>query len=246
MHDARFGIFRLAEKFCIDPGVGALLLRPSLLLKARDIDGVDLLLQNQTVIDLDLGLGIKRELMRLVGRDVQRIDRAGLILRHHAAVKFLAEPPIDMRRQFHARRRQRLDRGAKARQGIDEGMDGSAALEIAGNCDLQDSRGPYRAVEAHRAHHWLVREPNGQEVLAYSVARPRLTDPNFHSRLKRFEGAVLVLVLIQTSGHGRDRLNSPAVWRSIVRSRDPAIGRSLRSTLPAINRSRRLPSLTLR
>jgi uncharacterized protein YjbI with pentapeptide repeats len=52
-----------------------------------------------------------------------------------------------------------------------------------------------------------VREPNGQEVLAYSVARPRLTDPNFHSRLKRFEGAVLVLVLIQTSGRGRDRLN---------------------------------------
>ena len=41
-----------------------------------------------------------------------------------------------MRRQFHAGRGQGIDGGAEARQRIDEGMDGAAAFEVAGNRDL--------------------------------------------------------------------------------------------------------------
>ena len=41
-----------------------------------------------------------------------------------------------MRRQFHSGRGQGIDGRAEARQRIDEGMDGAAAFEIAGNRDL--------------------------------------------------------------------------------------------------------------
>ena len=51
-------------------------------------------------------------------------------------MKFLAQPAIDMRRQFHAGRGEGIDGGAETRQRIDEGMDGAAAFEIAGDGDL--------------------------------------------------------------------------------------------------------------
>ncbi len=42
-----------------------------------------------------------------------------------------------MRGQLHARRRHRIDDGAEAGERIDEGVDGAAALEVAGDRDLQ-------------------------------------------------------------------------------------------------------------
>ena len=42
------------------------------------------------------------------------------ILGHHLAVKFLAQPSIDVRRQLHAGRGQGVDRGAEPRQSVDE------------------------------------------------------------------------------------------------------------------------------
>ena len=81
--------------------------------------------------------------MRLIGGDVERIDRAAVDLPRglgdHAAVKFLAQPPIDMRRQLHAGRGQGIDGGAEPRQRIDEGMDRAAAFEVAGDRDLHVS-----------------------------------------------------------------------------------------------------------
>ena len=69
-------IFRLAEEFGVDLRVGPLLLGPALLLEAGDVDRVDLLLQDQAVVDFRLG--IERKLMRLVGGDVERVDRAAV------------------------------------------------------------------------------------------------------------------------------------------------------------------------
>ena len=51
-------------------------------------------------------------------------------------MKFLAQPPVDVRRQLHPRRRQGIDGGAEPRQRVDEGMDGAAALKVAGDRDL--------------------------------------------------------------------------------------------------------------
>ena len=58
------------------------------------------------------------------------------IFRHHAAMEFLAQPAIDVGRQLHAGCGQGIDGRAKTGQRVDEGMDGAAALEIAGNRDL--------------------------------------------------------------------------------------------------------------
>src|SRR4029077_6524695 len=128
--------FGFTEKLSVDPRVRPLLLTPPLFLEAGNIDGVDLLLHYQAVIDFRLG--IERELMRLVRGDVERVDGAALsgVFRNHAAVKFLAQPAIDMRGQFHSWRGEGLDRGAKARQRVNERMNGAAALEVAGNGDL--------------------------------------------------------------------------------------------------------------
>jgi hypothetical protein len=51
-------------------------------------------------------------------------------------VKFLAQAARYVRRQFHARSRQGIDGGAEARQRINEGMNGAAAFEVAGDGDL--------------------------------------------------------------------------------------------------------------
>ena len=107
MHDAGVGVFRLVQEFRVDLWIVAFLLAPALLLEARHIDGVDLLLHQKPVIDFRIGN--ERQLVRLVGGDIERVDRADLsgILRHHAAVEFLAQPAIDVGRQLHAGRGQR-------------------------------------------------------------------------------------------------------------------------------------------
>ena len=75
--------------------------------------------------------------MRLVRGDVERVDRiVGGALRHHAGAEFLAQAAVDMLRQLHPGRRQRIDDGAEARQRIDERMDGAAAAQVAGDGDL--------------------------------------------------------------------------------------------------------------
>ena len=51
-------------------------------------------------------------------------------------MKFLAQPPVDVPRQFHAGRGQGIDGGAEAGERIDERMNGAAALEVAGDRDL--------------------------------------------------------------------------------------------------------------
>ena len=51
-------------------------------------------------------------------------------------MKFLAQPSIDMRRQFHAGSGQGIDGRAETGERIDERVNGAAALEIAGNGDL--------------------------------------------------------------------------------------------------------------
>src|SRR5690348_12801507 len=65
-----------------------------------------------------------------------------------------------MRRQFHSRRGEELDRGAEARQRVDEGMDGAAALEVAGNGDLHIAQvlvlRPQREEVAQRLRRMLV------------------------------------------------------------------------------------------
>ena len=103
--------------------------------------------------------------MRLVRGDIERVDPAAFrrsgVLRHHPRVKFLAQPPIDMRRQFHAGRGQRIDGRAEPRQRIDEGMDGAAAFEIAGDRDLHAAEvlvlGAQREQIAQRLRRMFVR-----------------------------------------------------------------------------------------
>ena len=76
MHDAGVGVFRLVQEFCVDLRIVALLLAPALLLEAGDIDGVGFLLHQKPIIDF--GIGNERELVRLVGGDIERVDRAAM------------------------------------------------------------------------------------------------------------------------------------------------------------------------
>ncbi len=66
-----------------------------------------------------------------------------------------------MRRQFHSGRGQRIDGRAEPRQRIDEGMDGAAAFEVAGNRDLHVAQalvlGAQREQIAQRLRRMFVR-----------------------------------------------------------------------------------------
>ena len=76
MHDAGVGIFRFVQEFCVDLWIVPLLLAPALLLEARHIDGVDLLLHQKP--EIDFRIGNERQLVRLIGGDIERVDRADL------------------------------------------------------------------------------------------------------------------------------------------------------------------------
>ena len=82
--------------------------------------------------------------MRLIGGPVDDVD-IGLfsvfrfcLARHRMRMEFVAQAPVDMLRQFHAHAAgHQHDVRAEARERIDERMDRAAALQIAGDHDVQ-------------------------------------------------------------------------------------------------------------
>ena len=135
MQQARLRELLVLEKTLVDGRIFLRLSRPAFLLETRDIHRVDVLAR------FDLRVGNERKLMRLVGRHVQNVDR-GIVLfvigaGHGEAVQLIAQPPMHMFGQFHTLGRHQHDVRAEARQRINEGMDRPAALQIAGNRDIQ-------------------------------------------------------------------------------------------------------------
>src|SRR5579885_1092086 len=136
MHDACMGIFRVFQEFRVDARIFLVFVGPALLLEAGDINGVDLLAQDDAVIDFRTGK--QRLLVRLVGRDIERVDRAAFgRLRDKLATIFFAQAAMHVRGELHAGRGHRVDDRAEAGERVDEGVNGAAAAQVSGDRDLQ-------------------------------------------------------------------------------------------------------------